>query len=575
MGVVRQGVEEEVRQPVPGQVFRQGPLGGKDQPVRIEAPAGRLGSEVGLDDRIAAEQPQDRARDAGEEIGPDVEDGRRDLVAGIEAAEDEAALGQPRLRPGRRLGRDLPAVVIRLVGEGKPDDLLVVIHGFYVRNDNRIRQDIVGGEGSHGPRIAEVVDLQGRAPAHEDPGPAEGREAVEVHGDVHAGLPHVRDNDLVAPGGDIREPVAGRRHPATHVIVRVRRQGVAMDLEARTVMRLQEPRQELGDRVRAEVRRDVGDADPVMDLGLAPPVRRGKFREADLHVRADAGHLVRRIIIVRKESKGDGDGLAAPHPLAHLGLEGREVPPVAAAHLLVQEGTGEVWKGRIQAPRGAIGLDGLGMSLQGRQEMAAVGVAEGVARVRCQGEIQGLQGLAVPPEAAQGVGPEIVGVRRARVLGGRAAGIVQGPRVIAKRSKGPAQGEQGLDPARFALHETGPEGDRLSHPTQAALRHPEIVGRMAMARDDLECLPVAGNGGLYAPGPVMGDSLAEEALDVPLRHAPAGAARAASTAETISGACGSVRGPKAAISCPSRPTRSLWKFQDGSAASPRVSSSHL
>ena len=312
-----------------------------------------------------------------------------------------------------------------------------------------------------------------------------------------------------------------------------------------------------------------------MDLGLAPPGRRGKFREADLHVRAHAGHLVRRVVIVGKEGEGDGDGLTAPHPLAHLGLEVREVPPITAAHLLVQEGAGEIGKGRVQVSRGAIGLDGLGMSLQGRQEVAAVGVAEGIARVRRQGEVQGLQGLAVPPQAAQGVGPEIVGIRRACVLGGRATGVVQGPRVIAKRPKGPAEGEQGLDPAGFALHETGPEGDRLAHPTLAALGHPEIVGRMAMARDEAEHLTVAGNGGLDAAGPVVGDGRVEEALDVPVRHAPAGAARAASTAETISGACGSVRGPKAAINCPSRPTRSLWKFQVGSAVSPRVSRAHL
>jgi HSP20 family protein len=43
--------------------------------------------------------------------------------------------------------------------------------------------------------------------------------------------------------------------------------------------------------------------------------------------------------------------------------------------------------------------------------------------------------------------------------------------------EGPAQGEQGLDPARLALYETGPEGDRLADPAKGALRHPEVVVR--------------------------------------------------------------------------------------------------
>ena len=61
-------------------------------------------------------------------------------------------------------------------------------------------------------------------------------------------------------------------------------------------------------------------------------------------------------------------------------------------------------------------------------------------------------------------------------------------------------------------------------------------------------LPVNRNGLPRPAGSVKADRCAEPILDLFRSHAEVGAESAASTAETISGAWGSVRGPKAAIS---------------------------
>ncbi len=64
----------------------------------------------------------------------------------------------------------------------------------------------------------------------------------------------------------------------------------------------------------------------------------------------------------------------------------------------------------------------------------------------------------------------------------------------------------------------------------------------------IQNLPVNRNGLPRPAGPMETDRGVEAGLDLRVRHAGVGAESAASTAETISGAWGSVRGPKAAIS---------------------------
>ena len=102
-----------------------------------------------------------------------------------------------------------------------------------------------------------------------------------------------------------------------------------------------------------------------MAIGLARPDRRQRFRKSALHMGADAGHLVGRVIIVRQKGEGDGHRLPAPDAVPHLILEDLELAPIAAAHLLVQKGARQVGKRGLQGPGGPVGLHRLGMTLQG------------------------------------------------------------------------------------------------------------------------------------------------------------------------------------------------------------------
>ncbi len=134
------------------------------------------------------------------------------------------------------------------------DDLLAV-GGFGARWDHLgVAKDVVGEFRAYGPRISQVVDLDRRAAVRENPGPTIGGEAVEIDGDVGFRRPdHGSDPRFVEPR-HVMEMIESTGDPAAHVVVHPRGQGIAGDLEPRPVMAFEQPGDQVGHRVLAEVR---------------------------------------------------------------------------------------------------------------------------------------------------------------------------------------------------------------------------------------------------------------------------------------------------------------------------------
>ena len=110
MGIVRQVVERQVGAFQPRQMLRGRNRGCEDQPLGIDAGRLRLAPQVIRISRIVArQQPKHTARRLRQDSHPARKGVGRKLVAAVEIAEDECAIGQAASGAGRRLARDVAA----------------------------------------------------------------------------------------------------------------------------------------------------------------------------------------------------------------------------------------------------------------------------------------------------------------------------------------------------------------------------------------------------------------------------------------------------------------------------------
>ena len=134
---------------------------------------------------------------------PDVEDGRRDLVAVVERSRTRSRF---RAGPPRRGSASRSAIAaLRIVGGvavGQVDDLLAVARALLVRNDEAVGDDVVDVVGAHRARIAQVVDLDRRRPGARIPGRSIAGEALQVDRDVDL---HVARSGAATSDRSIRE----------------------------------------------------------------------------------------------------------------------------------------------------------------------------------------------------------------------------------------------------------------------------------------------------------------------------------------------------------------------------------
>src|SRR6185503_21016036 len=90
--------------------------------------------EVALYRRVDLEQPQHAPFDPAKNLGPDVEDRRRDLERVVEAAEYKPSLRQLALGTREAVCRDWALAVIGLIAVGKIDDTLRIMDLLIVGN---------------------------------------------------------------------------------------------------------------------------------------------------------------------------------------------------------------------------------------------------------------------------------------------------------------------------------------------------------------------------------------------------------------------------------------------------------
>src|SRR5580698_5318172 len=106
--------------------------------------------------------------------------------------------------------------------------------------------------------------------------------ALEVHGDIEFSISQQSSNVGIASGTHIVESIERLLQPGTHGALVVAAKGECRNLKPRSVMMFDEPGNQFGGGVLAEIARQVGDADALPAIGLDRPKRRNGRRYAIL-----------------------------------------------------------------------------------------------------------------------------------------------------------------------------------------------------------------------------------------------------------------------------------------------------
>src|SRR5271155_2624608 len=163
MGSVGQGVEEEIRERIAGEMLWVAHPLGEYHPLRRDTMLRRKLLYPGIGLFAALEEPQHAVRHMLENEHPALERERGHLLHAIEAAIDHAGLGQADVAPGWALGGYDTVTIIRLIAR-QPHDLFRVVDLVILRHDILVRDDVMVIGTAHCAREPEPVHCDaGRA----------------------------------------------------------------------------------------------------------------------------------------------------------------------------------------------------------------------------------------------------------------------------------------------------------------------------------------------------------------------------------------------------------------------------
>ena len=410
MGIVGQGIQEQVGQRVAGQMRIQRHSVGIDQPRGIHAARGRLLFQMDAGIGGGLLQPQHAAGHRLQQAHPDIEYRLGNLPVVVEGAEDKTVLRQA---AGGTAGRrpDRPRRIGGKIAVGQMHQLFAEKGLILERRHDGVGNQVIHEGRAGGAGIAQPGCLHGRRAVRENLQPRLTGMAAQIDGDIDFHLPQAAGDVGAVEGRKIVEPVEGLDQPGADGAVVAGPVGNADHLELRAVVALDQGRQLERHGMFANIRRDIGQPDAVVAVFFPPPLRRQRLGHKGPDRAYGALQLQRLVVAVaqkgeRRGRAGDffGRSLRHPRPVAQVERHHR---PVGARRQIV----------RIQRHGLVIARQGLAMPFQSHQDGAAIVKDRGGARLERQGGIQCAQRfleslLLRQDHAAVVQGLEIAGLRR-------------------------------------------------------------------------------------------------------------------------------------------------------------------
>src|SRR5262245_22225999 len=230
----------------------------EDESRRIDATGQSLVTQADHGCFVRAQQPQDAVVDSVQEPHPDVERCRCNLVIAVEAAEDEGIFRQSGFAPRRNARRKSPFGVIDLDTFRKPDDTLAVECVMAMRQHDFVSNQVVYEVSPHRRKKADVGRLDRRWTAGENVWSRALGIAAEINQNVHTELMQELRNRVVSLSGNVQEAIKGTGHACTDLAAVISPDGNTKDIEAISIVQLEQLDRQYADRMVAEVCRKIG-----------------------------------------------------------------------------------------------------------------------------------------------------------------------------------------------------------------------------------------------------------------------------------------------------------------------------
>jgi len=349
---------------------------------------------------LASRSHSHAALDTPEQPHPRRKHRATDLEAAIEAREHEAFGGEAGGLPGRRRRRDGTRGVVGAVAIGQMHDLLGHGRLLVERQRHRVGDDVVDEIGPHGPGIAQIVDLDRGRTSRQDGGAAILRIAVEVDRDIHVEIADVARGVRIGGAANHIEMVECLEQARPDVARIVLAKADAVDLETRPVVALDQLRNHVADRMLAEIRRHIGDAELVVThRRLRTRRQRARLDGRGEILRPRMQHL-RRGRHVQQHERRDRQAVVSDRP---FDLAGKALHPFPVAYDKGHLGRAAERSGMIRGGRDRLleARERLGGTAEGTQDLAALVERVGVARLDLDEPVQARERFGGLVEIAQ------------------------------------------------------------------------------------------------------------------------------------------------------------------------------
>src|SRR5262249_46589896 len=150
-------------------------------------------------------------------------------------------------------------------------DLLAVKRVLVLRDHGSVGDEVIDAIEPHGAGKSEITCLNGRGPKRENARPALAGVAREINDDVDFHLANAGRNPLVIVALDVDKAVERCFETGSHCAPFFGPERERDGLETRAVVMLEDGRCQTGDRMIAEIGREITEPDLVVPIALATP----------------------------------------------------------------------------------------------------------------------------------------------------------------------------------------------------------------------------------------------------------------------------------------------------------------
>ena len=246
---------------------------GKDQATRLDAPIRGFTAQVVLRAHVSTDEPKDTPWDLLQQSHPHIKHEWVDFVMAVERTENESRLRKTGFRTCWDLSWFFSSIIVNLKSVRKIDHLLRIPPLRFSGDHEIICNDVIDVLGTHCSGKTQVTDLNRCRSMRKYLRSAVQGESHQIHRDIHVQFKHEFRDGAITLVERFNKYPEGCPDPLAHLVAVPGGKRNRNGFKLPPIVRFEQPRHEIRERVLAKIRRKVSDADLLMGAALPRPHR--------------------------------------------------------------------------------------------------------------------------------------------------------------------------------------------------------------------------------------------------------------------------------------------------------------